>query len=198
MSTSGYDAQRFFRIACCFEAGLALLAYLIGWLLAVDPAANLYFSETALWEGLLSTLPLLVLFFAIQAMPYRPLVEIRRLLQQTLGDHLRQREWTDLLVLAAIAGFSEELLFRGLIQPALEQNWGAEAGLWGTCLLFALAHAVTPLYALLAFLMSAYLGWSLDFGPERNLLTPMVIHGFYDFVAFVAIVNQGLTEKDSQ
>ena len=189
---------RFFRTACYFEAALALAAALLGWLFAVDPFAELFFTEIALWYGFVATLPLLVLFFVIQAMPYKALVEIRNLLQDTLGQYLRDRHWSDLWVLAAIAGFSEELLFRGLIQQGLEQAWGMQTGLWLSSLIFALAHAVTPLYAILAFLMSLYLGISMDFGGERNLLTPMLIHGFYDFVAFVVIVKHSFLNKDSR
>jgi membrane protease YdiL (CAAX protease family) len=37
--------------------------------------------------------------------------------------------------------------------------------------------------------MSFYLGLSLDYGGERNLLTPIAIHALYDFVAFLAIVS---------
>lgn len=197
MSKLADSGLRFFRLACYFEASLAVLAALLGWLFAVDPIAELFYTETALWQGFTATLPLLVLFFAIQAMPYQALVEIRRLLQETLGEHLRDRHWSDLLVLAAIVGFSEELLFRGLIQQGLEQAWGPQIGLWLSSLIFALAHAVTPLYAILAFLMSLYLGMSMDFGGERNLLIPMVIHGFYDFVAFMVIVKHSFSDKGS-
>jgi membrane protease YdiL (CAAX protease family) len=197
MSKLPDSGLRFFKMACYFEASLAVTASVLGWLFAVDPFAELFFSETALWYGGVATLPLLILFFAIQAMPYQALVEIRSLLKETLGVYLRDRHWSDLLVLAAIAGFSEELLFRGLIQPGLEQAWGMQTGLWASSLIFALAHAVTPWYAILAFLMSLYLGISMDFGGERNLLTPMVIHGFYDFVAFMVIAKHSFLGKGS-
>ena len=197
MSRLADNGLRFFQIACYFEASLALVAIGLGGLFSVDPLAQLAFSEAAFWQGLFATLPLLVLFFVIQAMPYKALIEIRQLLQETLGAQLRGRHWSDLLVLAAIAGFSEELLFRGMIQQGLENAWGMQAGLWISSLLFALAHAVTPLYAILAFLMSVYLGMSMDFAGERNLLTPMVIHGFYDFVAFLVIIKQSFSSKAS-
>ena len=90
---------------------------------------------------------------------------------------------------ATIAGFSEELLFRGALQPWLENVTGIPTGLVISNAIFALVHAVTPLYALLAMLMGLYLGISLDYGGERNLITPIVIHGFYDFVAFIAILR---------
>jgi hypothetical protein len=75
------------------------------------------------------------------------------------------------------------------MQSGFEQAWGADVGLIASGVVFALAHAVTPLYAVLALLMSFYLGLSLDYGGEHNLLTPIAIHALYDFVAFLAIVT---------
>jgi membrane protease YdiL (CAAX protease family) len=88
-----------------------------------------------------------------------------------------------------IAGFSEEVLFRGALQPWLENVTGITNGLLISNLIFALVHAVTPLYALLAMLMGLYLGMSLDYDTERNLLTPIVIHSLYDFIAFIVILR---------
>ncbi|WP_446809403.1 CPBP family intramembrane glutamic endopeptidase [Methylomonas sp. 2BW1-5-20] len=179
----------FFKIACYFEGSLALLALALGWLADLDPFASLIFSETAFGIGILATLPLVVLFFAMQQLDYPPLKKIRDLLLETLGARLAYRHWTDLLILAFIAGFAEEALFRGFLQPWLENGWGADVGLFGSNLLFALVHAVTPLYAVLAMLMGLYMGSMLDYGGERNLLVPMVIHTVYDFVAFVVILR---------
>lgn len=166
-----------------------IVAIGLGWIADVDPFASLTFSETALAEGLLATLPLLILFFVLQQLPYKALQKIRYLLLETLGPRLYRQHWTDLLILASIAGFSEEMLFRGVLQPWLENAWNMTAGLVASNLIFALVHAVTPLYALLAMLVGLYLGLCLDYGGERNLLVPMVIHSLYDFVAFVVILR---------
>ncbi len=91
--------------------------------------------------------------------------------------------------MASIAGLSEELLFRGVIQPWIENTWGATAGLIVSNILFGLVHAVTPLYAVLAFLVGIYMGLSLTYGGETNLLVPIIIHGFYDFLAFVVLMR---------
>ncbi|WP_240618032.1 CPBP family intramembrane glutamic endopeptidase [Methylomonas sp. Kb3] len=182
-------SNAFFRIACYFEGSLAVLALALGWLADLDPFASLAFSEAALGIGLFATGPLLVLFFAMQQLSYPPIQKIRDLLLETLGARLAYRHWTDLLILAAIAGFAEEALFRGFLQPWLENGWGASVGLWVSNVLFALVHAVTPLYAVLAMLMGLYMGVMLDYGGERNLLMPMVIHAVYDFVAFVVILR---------
>lgn len=179
----------FFRMACYFEAALTLLAIAIGWLLNINPFANLTFNEQSLASSLILTLPLLLLFFAMQQISYPPLQHIRTLLLETLGARLYRCHWTDLLILAAIAGFSEEALFRGTLQPWLENTIGITSGLLLSNVVFALVHAVTPLYTALAMLMGLYLGMSLDYGGERNLLTPIVIHGLYDFIAFIVILR---------
>lgn len=181
--------KQFFKTACYFEAGLAVVASIVGWLFDVNPFADLYFSETALINATFATLPLVLLFFAMQHLPLQSFSKIRRMLEESLGQSLVNSHWTDLLILACLAGFGEEVLFRGLMQSGFEQAWGADVGLIASGVVFALAHAVTPLYAVLALLMSLYLGLSLDYDGERNLLTPMVIHALYDFVAFLAIVS---------
>ena len=81
------------------------------------------------------------------------------------------------------------MLFRGLLQPLAESRWGWAGGIAASNLLFALAHCVTPLYALLAGLTGLYLGLALDFGGERSLLTPMSLHALYDFLAFMAVAR---------
>jgi len=189
MKNHSLDTENFFKTACYFEGSLVLVAILLGWIADVDPFASLIFSETALADGLLATLPLLVIFFAMQQLPYPPLQKIRSMLLETLGARLYRQHWTDLLILASIAGFSEELLFRGALQPWLENAWNPATGLIASNLIFALVHAVTPLYALLAMLMGLYLGTFLDYGGERNLLIPIVIHTLYDFVAFFVILR---------
>lgn len=189
MENHSIDSRIFFKTACYFEASLLLVALILGWLTDIDPFASLAFSDKGLAEGLLATLPLIIILFAIQQLPYEPLQKIMALLQETLGAYLYKRHWTDLLILATIAGFSEEVLFRGFLQPWLENAWNTTAGLIVSNLVFALVHAVTPLYALLALLIGLYLGIFLDFEGERKLLVPIVIHAVYDFVAFIVILR---------
>lgn len=189
MPNSTSAANSFFRMACYFEAALTLVAIGVGWLTSIDPFADLTFNEHAIANGLLLTLPLLLLFFAMQELPIQALIKIRLLLLETLGTRLYRCHWADLLILAAIAGFSEEVLFRGALQPWLENAAGMTNGLLISNVIFALVHAVTPIYAVLAMLMGLYLGMSMDYNAERNLLTPIVIHSLYDFVAFIVILR---------
>jgi len=179
----------FFKKACLFEAALIPVAVILGWVANINPFENLYFSESAIAYGVLGTMPLFLLFVTMEQMRIESVVKIKSILFDTLGPGLHRYHWTDLLILAAIAGLSEELLFRGVIQPWIEASWGMTAGLVGSNIIFGLAHAVTPLYAVLATLVGIYLSLSLDYGGNRNLLLPIVIHGMYDFLAFVALMR---------
>ncbi len=188
---------RFFKTACWFEGSLILVAMALGWFADIDPFVNINFSEQALLYGLLGTLPLVLVFAALYQMDFAALRKIRQIMLDTMGASMDKLHWVDLLVLAAIAGIAEELLFRGVLQPWMETVWGMTAGLIVSNVVFGLVHAVTPLYALLAGLVGAYLGLSMDYGGERNLLTPIVIHGAYDFVAFLVVLDYYRKKKQA-
>jgi len=179
----------FFQFACLFEASLILVAVLLGWTTGIDPFQSLHFSDTAVFFGIIGTLPLFMMFLALQHLQHPTVAQIKELLLRTLGPNLSRLHWTDWLVLAAIAGFSEELLFRGVIQPWMEMHWSKTTALIGSNLIFGFVHAVTPLYLVLAGLVGCYLGLALDYGGERNLLTPIIIHSLYDFLAFMALMR---------
>jgi hypothetical protein len=184
------NSTHFFRTACVFEASLIIVALLLGWIADIDPFALLYFSEPALGIGIVGTVPLLLLFLAMEYLPQKSLVDIKNLLLRTLAPSLQQRHWTDLLLLATIAGVSEELLFRGVIQPWITASWGFMAGLTISNLIFGLVHAVTPLYAVLVTVVGIYLSVSMDMGGgDSNLLIPVVIHSLYDFFAFIMLIR---------
>lgn len=174
--------------AAVFEAGLAALAFGLGWLLDVDPLSAWHATASAVLWGALAALPPFALFLIAMAAPARPLREIREVLLESLGPSLARCRWYDLAALAAIAGISEEILFRGVLQPWIAQ-WGIVAGLLGSNLLFGLAHAVTPTYALVAGGMGLYMGWLLGMGEEANLVRPIVTHAVYDWLAFLALVR---------
>ena len=177
----------FLRMATLFEGALGMLALVLGAWLQVDPLSDFHLDMAAFLIGLAGVIPLYLLFISGQHLPWlKPLQEI---LIQRLGGLLAQCRWYELLYLASLAGMTEELLFRGFVQPWLEIHWGYVGGLIFSNLIFALVHWITPLYALMAAIAGFYLGLSLDMGESRNLLTPIMIHSLYDFVAFIAVAR---------
>ncbi len=187
MKNTPLNAEKFFRSACYFESSLILVAFVLGWIAGIQPFEFFIYSESAVLLGIIATLPMFVFFVALDQLAVPSIREVRNILLDHLGSALIHYDWADLFVLAAIAGIAEEALFRGVLQPWLENAWGFGAGLILSNLIFGLVHAITPLYALLAALVGMYLGLFLDYGGERNLLVPMVIHGFYDFLAFLLV-----------
>lgn len=195
--TNSFEKNNFFKLACYFESSLILVAIFLGWIADINPFSHLRYTEISVFYGLLGTAPLFLLFITMYQFEIPSVQNIKYLLIETLGPSLHKHHWADLFVLAAIAGVSEELLFRGVIQPWMEASLGMTAGLIGSNIIFGLVHAVTPLYAILATLIGIYLGLFLDYGGERNLLTPIIIHGLYDFLAFIVIIRAYRTQKQA-
>lgn len=103
------------------------------------------------------------------------------LVVEQLGPLLASRSPVELALLAALAGFAEEILFRGLVQVGLARvlpEWGA---LLMAGAAFGLAHFITPAYAVLAGLAGLYLGGL--FLLQGSLTAPIVAHAVYDVVA---------------
>jgi len=189
MENTPIKLENFFKTACYFEGSLIFVAVVLGWIADINPFEHMYFSENAVMYGLFGTLPLFLMFLAMEHMPFPSVQTIRKVLIDTMAPGLHRNHWADLFILAVIAGVSEEVLFRGVIQPWMENLWGMSVGLIASNILFGLVHAITPLYAVLATCVGIYLGLFLDYGGERNLLTPIVIHSVYDFLAFLAIMK---------
>jgi membrane protease YdiL (CAAX protease family) len=131
-----------------------------------------------------------LLFLVAQRIEFGPVKRIQRFLQEALAPPLAACRWYDLILLAAMAGIAEEALFRGLLQIWIEQ-WARSqiGGLIGSNILFGLAHSVSMTYAGLAGVMGVYLGWLFDATGERNLLTPIITHALYDYLAFLVVVR---------
>jgi len=185
----------FLKLATVFESGLVVVAYVVGWLTGINPLAHLKIDGAALFWGIVGTIPLYLLFLISYRIPIGELRTIRRFLIDKLGPFLTACRWQDMLYLGLLAGITEEVLFRGVLQPWMEGQWGWSAGLIGSNLLFALAHWITPVYALLAGLTGLYLGFALDIAGERNLAVPVLIHALYDFLAFLAVARTYREER---
>jgi len=179
----------FLGAAVLFEGGLIGVAAGLGWWFGIDPLSRLAWEGRGVVWGLAATIPMIGFFLVANRFPLGPLRKIKQFLLETLGPLLVACRWYDLLLVAAVAGIGEELLFRGVLHP-----WAGP--LWSN-VLFGLAHFITPIYALLAGLIGGYLGWLLD--ESGNILAPIIAHGLYDFVAFLVVArecrrNRGLQE----
>lgn len=87
---------------------------------------------------------------------------------------LKPLAWADVLWIGLLPGLSEELLFRGVVLPAVGLNW---QGILISSLLFGSLHiggrSQWP-YALIAAAVGAILGWAAV--ETGNLLLPITAH----------------------
>ncbi|MCI0732219.1 MAG: CPBP family intramembrane metalloprotease [Methylococcaceae bacterium] len=192
------NRKDFLNMAFWFEGSMVGVAWLIGWFVDVNPFANLSVDGTALFWGILGTFPLFLLFLVFYRFPVGPLDPIKNSLLEILGPVFSLCGWQELMILAIVAGISEEVLFRGLLQPWLEEVAGLFGGLILSNVIFGLLHWITPMYALIAGLIGFYLAYMMDITGSRYLLTPIVIHALYDFLAFLIVAEAyRLQQKDS-
>lgn len=178
------DERQFLTMAVLVEGGLIVLAVVLAWFLKIPLLEWLRWNGNAVLWGIVATVPLCVIFVAAYWRPVGSYRRIKDFLLDSLGPSLAACRWYELLLVAALAGIGEELLFRGALQMWLERLGGYLPSLWVSNLVFALCHAITITYAVLAFVMGMFLGYLLDASGERSLLTPMITHGLYDFFAF--------------
>lgn len=128
--------------------------------------------------GLLSALPPLLMIPLLESsIEWRWLRVFRnhvRVLLLPLFGHLG---WSEILALAYLAGLSEEVFFRGMLQQSI--------GLIPTSLAFGILHAVSIPYMVWATLTGLYLGWLLQ--ATQNLWVPIFAHTVIDLVGLVYI-----------
>lgn len=177
----------FLNLAAAFEGGTLLLGLALGWFSGTFTPQSLRLDAVDLAWGLAAVIPMLGLLTLA--------ADLRRQVVELLGASLAACRWYDLAALALLAGLSEELLFRGVLEPWIGR-WDPWVGLVAANVLFGLAHAITPTYFLFAALVGVYFsllcrGWpDLRWGwEEANLLRPVVAHAVYDWIAFQLVVR---------
>jgi CAAX protease family protein len=185
--------SQFLTGTALFEGGLLAVAFVLGWVLDVNPTGLLSWSwQDCLW-GLLATLPMLLMLALCFLSRFKGVLAIRTFLRDLLGPLLVRCRLHDLFLLALLAGVCEEVLFRGLVYGWLAPI-NLPVAIFAATVLFGAAHAVTLVYGLLAGILGLYLTALLAFDPTPNLLIPIVAHTVYDFVAFLFVVRDYRSE----
>jgi CAAX protease family protein len=191
---SNPPASKILYLAIAGETALALLAVGLGRLLRQPPLlSGTHAGLPALLWGVLETAPLLMALSWILRKPTGPLRDLVEFVLDQLGPMVTRRSGAELALLAASAGFSEELLFRGVLQNGLAGLFPKSVALILTSLAFGLAHHVTRTYAILAGIMGFYLGGLLL--VHQNLLIPVITHALYDFVALLLLADRYRTSR---
>ena len=112
--------------------------------------------------------------------------------EQTAVQALRDAaSWWNRLALGAaailLAPVAEEMLFRGILYPAIKQAGFPHLALWGTALLFAAVHTnvvtFVPLTVLALLLTALY-------ERTNNLLAPITAHAMFNALNFCTLLLQ--------
>lgn len=180
--------------AIAFESALIAVALFGGWLLSFDPLQTIHLrpqdlssNAAALLWGTLAAVPMFGALVLSDRVEWEPMRRLADVVDRAVLPLFRRARLADLAVLSLLAGIGEEMLFRGLFQAGLAQ-WigrpsGTAAAIAVVSIVFGAGHALTRTYAVLAGLISVYLG--LLFVVTGNLLAPIAAHAVYDFAALI-------------
>jgi len=179
-------------IALAAEGGLAAAGAVVCWLLEIPLAEQLlptHGPAATLALGAAATAPMIGLFFVLLWLRWRPLARLRRQVKQLVRELLGGAGYAVIAAVALSAGFGEELLFRGALQPAFAQVVGVWPGVAAAALLFGMVHPMSFAYFTIATLCGLYLGMVTELTGE--LLPAIIAHAAYDFVALVWLRRAG-------
>jgi membrane protease YdiL (CAAX protease family) len=154
-----------------------LLAAALGWE---------YWQHAGLWQAwrwsfwclpwsVLAALPSAVMIGLLES-PLRQRVRwlqaFHELLTTSFAAFLGALRWPEMVILSGLAGLSEEVFFRGVLQQ--------EIGIVFASLVFGMLHAISLPYMVWATLMGGYLGWLLH--VTQTLWIPILTHTIVDIV----------------
>ena len=137
--------------------------------------------------GIAATAPLLLGLWWCRRTRFGPITRLVAFVEERIAPLFAGCRPAELALVALAAGVGEELLFRGVLQPALAAHVPPGWAVLAVGLLFGAVHWLTPTYALLAGLVGTYLG--ALYAASGNLLAPIVAHALYDFVALVVLTR---------
>jgi membrane protease YdiL (CAAX protease family) len=174
--------------AMLFEVGLGFAGVIVAALAGIDLKSQLVVSQQAVLNGLLACLPMLGMLQVLYLVKWQPLLELRYEVERIVGELFGGSSWFELALVSFAAGVGEEILFRGALQP-LGINWLTFwPGFILVAILFGLAHAMTKIYFVMATVIGFYFGWLAL--QDHNLVTPIVAHAVYDFLALAIIQHR--------
>ena len=108
-------------------------------------------------------------------------------LMEKLASLFRDFSWPAIVVISIMAGVSEELLLRGLLQNWLVDVFNPTVGIALASLVFGLMHFLTRTYVLVTFALGMVFG--VAYYLTDSLVFVMVAHAAYDVLAFAVLVK---------
>ncbi len=180
--------RRFVLQTLLFEGALGVGALVAGIWMNSPPWAQIRWEAAAAGWGLGAAVPMVAVMYWLRQIRRGPLGRLNRVVDEFVVPLFAGSTLAQIGCIAIVAGVCEELLFRGVVQTALEGWLGLTAAIVLANVLFGLIHFVTPAYAIWAMLVGAYFSglWALC---DRNLLAPIVAHAVYDFIALAYLTR---------
>ena len=89
-------------------------------------------------------------------------------------------------IAVTVAPVFEEVLFRGILLPAMARRWGTGAAIFLTSFLFALVHFHIPSLVPLFVIATAF---AVGYVYSGSLLVPIVMHALFNAVNLAALTN---------
>jgi len=177
-----------------FEAGLAPLSLGLGWLLGHRPLERFGWSVRDATWGIAAAIPLILMFVAMLRWPVGPLRWSKKFFDTEVAPLLASSTWWEIAMMSVSAAVGEEMLFRGVLQPALSGWLGVPGGLVVTSLLFGLLQPISIVYVVMTTFLGLYLGIEslqikVAWFVGGNLLMVMVTHAVYYFAALAYLLR---------
>ena len=185
-------ASRILAVTLCAEGGLLLIALL--WSRLSDLALRLGDPLESLLLGLFTAgaMGFANVRMLSCAATWPVIKSLRRRYDTLLVPMFSETSYRDIVLISVAAGVGEELLFRGVVQPAI--------GLVPASVIFGAAHfggRGMLMFSIWAGLIGLIFGWLAI--TSDGLLAPIVAHAGYDAIALTYIRRErfSITLSDS-
>lgn len=167
--------------AMAFEGMLIPLALLLALVVGVQPWTEFALTGSAILIALAATAPLILMLIVLSRLHLPACRQLEDWICNVLSRLFAHARPGAIVLVALLAGFGEELLFRGVLQAWLALHLDAAVAIVVVALLFGMAHWVNTLYLVVATGMGLYLG--VIYHWTGSLLVVSLIHALYDWVA---------------
>ncbi len=192
------DRLSLINMAFLVEGAMFVIAVVVAWLFDFydkqQPlsAINGQTWQTALFWGLVATIPMLVYLWVFLYVPLKSLRPMKEFLERSMKPIFARCTIMDLLILSFLAGFCEEILFRWCLQGGIYSLLangveGQVVAIAIASILFGFCHWVNASYGISTLFIGAYLG--LVMVLTGTWLAPAVAHMLFDFVALLFLVR---------
>ncbi|NUO08430.1 MAG: CPBP family intramembrane metalloprotease [Candidatus Brocadia sp.] len=173
-----YPRYKLLVLTFIIEGGVLGVALLLAGLFKIKllPLTTNLFRDILLGTYFVSFPLSLFVFLLSERAEGIPLIgSLRKTIITDIKGIFSKTRFIDICLISILAGFAEELLFRGVIQVKL--------GIIATSIIFGFLHFLTPAYCIFATIMGFYIG--ILFYKYQSILIPIQVHVIYDFGALV-------------